>query len=65
MRKKLPLSEIKEWKNNPRTMTAKRFDALKKSIQDDPELMEKFPPILRLIYEKNVDNLTRWYSMLQ
>ena len=47
MRKKLLLSEIKEWQDNPRSISKERFEKLKENIQDDPELMEANPIFVR------------------
>ena len=61
MRKKIPLSEIREWKENPRTITKTRFEALKKNIMDDPELMDENPIFVRkdtmTIYSGHIDDL--------
>jgi hypothetical protein len=41
--KRIPLSELKVWGENPRLVTDKRFKALCKSLENDPEFMELRP----------------------
>ena len=41
--KRIPLSELKLWDKNPRTIKDKRFETLCKSMTDDPAFLELRP----------------------
>jgi hypothetical protein len=43
MKTRLKLSQITPWEKNPRSISKENFDRLKKSIEEDPAMLEARP----------------------